>query len=152
MVVTRKWIKLFCLCCHSATLPLLPFPSLTRYCHLSVLYNILFFWQRVTSSLCPVGHSPFSISLQPLLPLSIQLSYCPSLPHWISSVILPILFPLTRGMTKTVSHLFQAHLYPLYKCIRQPLLCETEYIEWNLFLMTQGHVHEHQWLFCPIQL
>lgn len=55
-------------------------------------------------------------------------------------------------MTKTVSHLFQAHLYPLHKCIRQSLLYETEYIGWNLLLMTQGHVYEHQLFFCPIQL
>lgn len=80
----------------------------------------------------------FSLRHQSLAPyhLSAQLSDGPSLPYWMPSVILPIPLPLTWGMTKTVNHL-QAHLYLLFKCIRQPLLYETEYIEWKIFLMTQ---------------
>lgn len=84
--------------------------------------------------------------------LSTLLSYCHSLPYRMSSVMLPILLLLTLGMTKTVSHLFQAHLYSIHKGIRQSLLYETEYIGWKLLLMTQSRVYEHQLFFCPIQL
>lgn len=137
--VTRKWMK-----------PLSVLPPSIFHCshppaqdwHRSLLY--IFFSGRVTSWSLSFGTLLFPQSAAPNHLSSAQLSQCPSLPHWMSSVILPILLPLTRGMTKTVSHLLQTHLYSLYKCISQPLLYETEYI--------QGHVHEHQLLFCPTQL
>lgn len=138
--VTRKWMK-----------PLSVLPPSIFHCshppaqdwHRSLLY-IFFSGKESLSDLCPLALS-FYLKLQP--PTISPPPSChsaPPLPHWTSSVILPILLPLTRGMTKTVSHLLQTHLYSLYKCISQPLLYETEYI--------QGHVHEHQLLFCPTQL
>ena len=109
ILLTRQVVKIR----KSSALPLL---------HLSLLYSIFFFfWQKESlpvSVLLPTLLSPSICS--PLPPLSSQLSNCPPLPHWTFSVILPILFPLTWGMTKTVSHLFRAHLYSLYKCIRPP--------------------------------
>jgi hypothetical protein len=63
-----------------------------------------------------------SLSIYSPYHLSTLLSFYPSILNWKSSVILPILLLLTLGMTKTISHLFQSHLYPLYKCIRQSLL------------------------------
>ena len=105
------------LSCYSSTLPLLH-----SLCSIFLSSTTFFFvWQKES---LPV-FVPFATLLSPstwspLPPLSSQLSNYPSLSHWTPSVILPILFPLTRGMTKTVSHLFQAHLYSLYKCIRQP--------------------------------
>lgn len=90
------------------------FPSFTLF-----FFN---FWQRILSNLSPFGNSPFSINLHPLLPFH-------------PTVILPLLTPLNilcpianspadTGMTKTVSHPFEAHLYPLHKCIRHSLLME----------------------------
>lgn len=75
-------------------LPLLPFPSLILP-SFSPLQQF-FFWQRVTSSLCPFGDSPFSNSLQPpptslhpAVTLSVPpypterpLSYCQFFSHW----------------------------------------------------------------------
>lgn len=142
-----RWLRnewnFFPFCLALPQLPLLPSASPRSAC--SLLYNI-FFCQRVTSGLW------FSSSICSSQPPHLPAVILPSLPHWTSSVILPILLPLTGGMTKTASHLLQAHLHPLYKCIWQPLLCETEYIEWYIFLMTQGHVREHQLLFHPTQL
>ena len=69
-------------------------------------------------SSCPLSFLHQSAAPYHLSPPSCQIA--PPLPHWTFSVILPVLFPLTWGMTKTVSHLFRAHLYSLYKCIRPP--------------------------------
>ena len=97
----------------SSALPLL---------HLSLLYSIFFFsgkkshFQSLSS--CPLSFLHQSAAPYHLSPPSCQSA--PPLPHWTFSVILPVLFPLTWGMTKTVSHLFRAHLYSLYKCIRPP--------------------------------
>lgn len=122
--------------------------------HLSSLYSTFFFffsWKMVTSSLCPLATLPSPSFCSPLPPYSTRLSHCPTLPCWMSSVTLPIIFPLTQSMTKTITHLFQL-TYIHFINLLDSLCFMKQYIEWELFLMTQGHVHRHQWLFCPIQL